>query len=170
MEWTTPATTELGIRGLHRSRYCSATLNYNREAYLARIIADISAAIADSEVRIQCGTLSSRHDQVMGARPRKRGGDAPGCGRPSVQPGGLAVRSLDILCQSMSPSLAGSALEPASLILTRGPSPLVESPRRGHPPSELPGGMVPRLAAPRACLAPPHPPHTMGERRQTRHE
>jgi len=56
-----------------------------------------SAAIAETEVRIQCGILSSRHDHAKGARPRKRGGDAPGRGRTGVQAGGLAAQSVDIL-------------------------------------------------------------------------
>src|SRR2546422_457392 len=56
-----------------------------------------SASIAEAEVRISCGILSSRHDHAKGARPRKRGGDTPGRGRPGIQAGGLAVRSVNIL-------------------------------------------------------------------------
>jgi len=41
--------------------------------------------------------LSSRHDHAKGARPRKRGGDAPGRGRAGVQAGGLATQSVNIL-------------------------------------------------------------------------
>ena len=41
-------------------------------------------------------------------------------------------------CSRMPPFLAGSALKPASPTLTRGPSPLVKSPRRGHTPFETP--------------------------------
>jgi len=37
---------------------------------------NVSAAIAETEERIQCGILSSRHDHAKGARPRKRGGTA----------------------------------------------------------------------------------------------
>jgi len=55
---------------------------------------NVSAAIAETEVRIQCGILSSRHDHAKGARPRKRGGDAPGRGRHDVQAGRLAVMCL----------------------------------------------------------------------------
>jgi len=36
--------------------------------------------------------------------------------------------------------------------LLQGPSAFVESPRRRTPPSELPGGPLPRLATPHACL------------------
>jgi hypothetical protein len=79
-----------------------------------------SAAIAETEIRIQCGILSSLHDHAKGARPRKRGGDAPGRGRTGVRAGGFATQSVNIL----PPSLAGSALEPASPTLTRGPAPL----------------------------------------------
>jgi hypothetical protein len=32
MEWTTPTTTEFGIRWPQRPRYCSGRLNCNREA------------------------------------------------------------------------------------------------------------------------------------------
>jgi len=47
----------------------------------------------------------------MGARPRKRGGDAPGRGRPGAQAGGLAVQSVSRsvgqhTVSSMLPSLA----------------------------------------------------------------
>jgi len=45
---------------------------------------NISAAIAETGVRIQCGILSSRHDHPKGARPRNRGGDAPWRDRPSA--------------------------------------------------------------------------------------
>jgi hypothetical protein len=38
---------------------------------------NVSAAIADLEVRIQYGIFFSRHDHTKGARPRKRGDDAP---------------------------------------------------------------------------------------------
>jgi hypothetical protein len=56
---------------------------------------------------------------------------------------------------SMPPSLAGSALEPASPTLTRGPSPLVESPRRGHTPFGTPrrGCSPPRGSARLSRLA-----------------
>jgi len=64
---------------------------------------NVSAAIAETEGRIHCGILSSRHDHVKGARPRKRGGDAPGRGWPGVQAGGLAVRSVNILFQVCLP-------------------------------------------------------------------
>jgi cytochrome P450 len=57
---------------------------------------NFSAAIAEAEVRISCGILSSRHDHAKGARPRKRVGDAPGCGRHGVQAGGLAAHSINI--------------------------------------------------------------------------
>jgi hypothetical protein len=66
---------------------------------------NVSAAIAETEGRIHCGILSSRHDHVKGARPRKRGGDAPGRGWPGVQAGGLAARSVNILFKD-APSLA----------------------------------------------------------------
>ena len=36
-----------------------------------------SAAIADRKIKTHCGILSSRQDHTKGARPRKRGGDAP---------------------------------------------------------------------------------------------
>ena len=64
---------------------------------------NVSAAIADMEFKIQYGTLSSRHDHAKGARPRKRGGDAPGRGRPGVQAGGLAARSVKVLFQVCLP-------------------------------------------------------------------
>jgi len=59
---------------------------------------NVSAAIAETGVRIQCGILSSRHDHTKGTRSRKRGGDAPGHSWHGVQAGGLAVRSVNILC------------------------------------------------------------------------
>src|SRR5438445_13116732 len=66
---------------------------------------NVSAAIAEAEVRIQCGILSSRHDHAKGARPRKRGGDAPGRSWHGVQAGGLAAQSVNILFQvCLSPS------------------------------------------------------------------
>ena len=36
-----------------------------------------SAAIADSEIRTPCGIFSSHQEHSNGARPRKRGDDAP---------------------------------------------------------------------------------------------
>ncbi len=111
-----------------------------------------SAAIAETEVRIQCGILSSRHDHAKGARPRKRGGDAPGRGGHGVQAGGLAVRSVNILFQvCLPPSRARLWSLPRPLL--QGGSPLVKSPRRGRTPFETPRRDVPRLVAPRACLA-----------------
>jgi len=100
--------------------------------------------------------LSSRHDHAKGARPRKRGGDAPGRGRTGVQAGGLATQSVNILIQVQGclPPVAGSALKPASPTPTRGPAPLWNPHEGGIPPSELPGGVLPRLAAPRACHGP----------------
>ena len=66
---------------------------------------NVSTAIEETEGRIHCGILSSRHDHVKGARPRKRGGDAPGRGWPGVQTGGLAAQSVNILFQvCLSPS------------------------------------------------------------------
>jgi len=50
---------------------------------------------AETEVRILCGILSSRHDHAKGARPRKRGGDVPGRGRACSHAGGLAARSVN---------------------------------------------------------------------------
>jgi hypothetical protein len=73
---------------------------------------NVSAAIAETEFRIQCGILSSRHDHAKGARPRKRGGDAPGRGRTGVQAGGLAARSVNILFKDAS-------LPPGSARLSR---------------------------------------------------
>jgi hypothetical protein len=64
----------------------------------SRITHERFAAIAETEVRIQCGILSLRHDHAKGARPRKRGG--------------LASRQ------------AGSGLEPVLPTLTRGLAPL----------------------------------------------
>ena len=98
---------------------------------------NVSAAIADSEVRIQCGILSSRHDHAKGARPRKRGGDAPGHGRTGVQAGGLATQSVNILFKDASlPRGLGS--ESCLAHSYKGASPLVESPRRGHTPFGTP--------------------------------
>jgi hypothetical protein len=91
---------------------------------LPALFMNVSAAIAESEVRTQCGILSSRHDHAKGARPRKRGGDAPGRSRHGVQAGGLAARSVNILFQVCLPPVAGSALELASPTPTRGPAPL----------------------------------------------
>jgi len=85
---------------------------------------NVSAAIAEAEVSIQCGILSSRHDHAKGARPRKRGGDAPGHSRHGVQAGGFAVRSVNILFQVCLPPVAGSALELASLAPIRRLAPL----------------------------------------------
>ena len=112
-----------------------------------------SAAIAETEVRIPCGTLSSRHDRVKGARPRKRGGDAPGRGRTGVQAGGLATQSVNILFKDASLP-RGLSSEACFAHSYKGASPLVESPRRGHTPFGTPrrggGG---RLAAPRLRVA-----------------
>jgi hypothetical protein len=57
---------------------------------------NVSAAIAETEERIQCGILSSRHDHAKGARPRKRGGDASGRSWHGVQAGGLAAQAINI--------------------------------------------------------------------------
>jgi hypothetical protein len=57
---------------------------------------NVSAAIAETEERIQCGILSSRHDHAKSARPRKRGGDAPGRSWHGVQACGLAAHSINI--------------------------------------------------------------------------
>jgi len=57
---------------------------------------NVSAAIAETEERVQCGILSSRHDHAKGARPRKRGGDAPGRGWHGIQAGGLAAQPINI--------------------------------------------------------------------------
>jgi len=66
---------------------------------------NISVAIAGTEGRIHCGILSSRHDHVKGARPRKRGGDAPGRSWHGVQAGWLAAQSVNIRFQvCLSPS------------------------------------------------------------------
>jgi len=91
-----------------------------------------SAAIAETEVRIPRGTLSSRHDRVKDARPRKRGGDAPGRGRTGVQAGGLATQSVNILFKDAS--------------LPRG---LSSEACFAHSQA----GGVPRLAAPRLRVA-----------------
>jgi len=40
-----------------------------------------STATADTKIRTYCCILSSRQDHTKGARPRKRGGDAPDGGR-----------------------------------------------------------------------------------------
>ena len=68
-----------------------------------------SAAIAETEIRIQCGILSSLHDHAKGARPRKRGGDAPGRGRTGVRAGGLATQSVNILPPSLPHGLGSGA-------------------------------------------------------------
>jgi hypothetical protein len=65
-----------------------------------------SAAIMKMEVEIQYGTPSSRHDHAKGARPRKRGDDAPGRGWDGVQAGGLACSVGQHTVSSMSPFLA----------------------------------------------------------------
>ena len=51
----------------------------------------VSTAIAKTGVRIQCGILSSRHDHIKGAQPRKRGDNTPGRDRAGVQAGGLGT-------------------------------------------------------------------------------
>jgi len=98
---------------------------------------NVSAAIAETEVRIQCGILSSRHDHAKGARPRKRGGDAPGRGRTGVQAGGLATQSVNILFKdaSLPPGLSSEACfahsykgaKPPCRIPTKGAHPLRNS-------------------------------------------
>jgi hypothetical protein len=64
-------------------------------AVLTRMIHERFYWNAETEVRISCGILSSRHDHAKGARPRKRGGDAPGRGRACSHAGGLATRSVN---------------------------------------------------------------------------
>jgi len=62
------------------------------------------AAMADTKIRTHCGILSSRQDHTKGARPRKRGGDAPGCGGPASRQGARpSVRQHTV--SRMSPSL-----------------------------------------------------------------
>ena len=79
---------------------------------------NISAAIAEMEVRIHCRKLSSRHDHTKGARPRKRGDDAPGRGRTGVQAGGLATQSVNILFKDASlPRGTARLSRPPSLTL-----------------------------------------------------
>jgi len=85
---------------------------------------NVSAAIAEAEVRIQCGILSSRHDHAKGARPRKRGGDAPGRGRHGVQAGGLTTRSVNILCQVCLPPSWDRLWNLPRPLLQRGLAPL----------------------------------------------
>ena len=71
----------------------------------------------------------------------------------SLTAGGLVAQLVNILFQVCFPSVVGSALKPASPTPTRGPAPLWNPHEGGIPPSELPGGVLPRLAAPRARLA-----------------
>ena len=75
-----------------------------------------SAALAETEVRIQCSILSSRHDHAKSARPRKRGGEIPERGRHGSQAGWLAARSVNILSGTgtLLPG-AGPSSEPVSL-------------------------------------------------------
>ena len=58
-----------------------------------------STATTDTKIRTQCGILSSRQDHTKGARPRKRGGDAPDGRRARRSVGQHTV-------SSMPPSLA----------------------------------------------------------------
>src|SRR4029077_3888927 len=76
-----------------------------------------STTTADSKIRAHCGILSSRQDHTKGARPRKRGDDAPAGGRARRSVGQHTI-------SSMPPFLVGSAQKPASPTLTRGPGPL----------------------------------------------
>ena len=55
---------------------------------------NVSAAIADTKIRTHCGILSSRQDHTKGARPRKRGGDAPDGGRARRSVGQHTVSSM----------------------------------------------------------------------------
>src|SRR5467141_3500018 len=106
---------------------------------------NVSAAIGGSEVRTQCGIPSSRHDHAKGARPHKRGGNAPGRGRHGIQAGGLAARSVNILFHVCLPPVTGSALERASPTPTGAPAPLWNPPEGGTPP----------LGTPRRAVTPP---------------
>src|SRR5712691_853842 len=70
------------------------------------------------------------------------------------RPGRRARRSVgQHTVSSMPPSRRRLGSEACLAHSYKGVSPLVESPRRGHAPSKLPGGVLPRLVAPRACLA-----------------
>src|SRR6266849_9252152 len=111
---------------------------------------NISAAIAETEVRTRCGILSSLHDHAKGAQPRQRGGDAPGRGRPGVQAGGFALRSVNILFQVRLPLVAGSALKLASPTPTRGQPPCRIPTKGAHPLRNFLAGCYPasRLRAP----------------------
>ena len=82
---------------------------------------NVSNAIAETEGRIHCGILSPRHDHVKGARPRKRGSDAPGRGWPGVQAGGHAVRSVNILFQvCLPPSRLRAPVSRGDFAISRG--------------------------------------------------
>src|SRR5438552_18514791 len=63
--------------------------------------------------------------------------------------GGLAAQSVTVLQGIRLPPVAHSALKPASWSPTKGASPLVRSPRRGHTPFVNPQAGCPRLAAER---------------------
>jgi hypothetical protein len=90
-----------------------------------------SAAIEDSKVKIQCGILSSRRNHARDARPRKRSGDALGCGRTASK-------------------RAGSALEPASPLLQGGQPPRRSAAKVASPLRNSQAGCcrVSRLRAP----------------------
>jgi len=69
---------------------------------------NVSAATAETGVRIQCRILSSRHDHTKGARPRKRGGDAPGRVCPASRQAGSPL-GRSTYCFKYASILRGSA-------------------------------------------------------------
>ena len=111
---------------------------------------NVSAPIAETESRIHCGILSSRHDHAKGARPRKRGGDAPGRGGPaSRQAGSPLGRSTYCFKYASLPSQARLWSLPRPLL--QGGQPPCRIPTKGaHPLRNSQAGCCPasRLRAP----------------------
>src|SRR6266849_2878217 len=104
---------------------------------------NVSAAIAETEGRIHCGILSSRHDHGKGARPRKRGGDAPGRGGTAPRQAGSPLgRSTYCFKYASLPSQA--RLWSLPRILRQGGQPRCRIPTKGaHPLRNSQAGLLP---------------------------
>ena len=112
---------------------------------------NVSAAIAETQVRIHCGILSSRHDHAKGARPRKRGGDAPGRGGlASKQAGSPFGQSTYCFKYASLPRGLGSGacLTHSYNTLTKGGQPPCRIPTKGaHPLRNSQAGCCPAARA-----------------------
>ena len=95
----------------------------------------ISAAIAQMEVEIKCGTLSSRHDHVEGAQSHKRDDDALGRDGPVFRQAGSSLNRLTYCVEYVSlPSQARLGILPRPLL--QASQPPCKIPTKGRTPSE----------------------------------